>query len=133
MIMGRGRSTLAGRLPRAAKLRRDRHAVSQIPAHIRADGPPVNAEDRAYLRRKLGMMLGKFARAVERVSVRIRDVNGPRGGMDKACRIKVVLTRLPSVVIDEQRASLRAAMDGALQRTERAVRRSMERRSARAR
>jgi len=41
-----------------------------------------------------------------------------------------VLTRLPSVVIDEQRASLQAAMDGALQRTERAVRRSMERRSA---
>ena len=79
------------------------------------------------------MKLGKFARAVERVSVRVRDVNGPRGGVDKACTIKVVLTGLPSVVIDEQSASLQAAMDGALQRTERAVRRSMDRRSARAR
>src|SRR5688572_20251512 len=131
--MARSRPPLARHVPRAAKIRRDRHAVSQIPAHIRADGPPVNAEDRAYLRRKLGMKLGKFARAVERVSVRIRDVNGPRGGVDKACRIKVVLTGLPSVVIDERRPSLQAAMDGALQRTERAVRRSMERRSARAR
>ncbi len=131
--MATRRPPLARHLPRAAKLRRDRHAVSQIPAHIRADGPRVNAEDRAYLRRKLGMKLGKFARAVERVSVRIRDVNGPRGGVDKACRIKVVLTGLPSVVVDERRPSLQAAMDRALQRTERAVRRSMERRSARAR
>jgi ribosome-associated translation inhibitor RaiA len=116
-----------------AKLRRNRQAASGIPAHIRAVGPPIDAEDRAYLRRKLGMKLGKFARAVERVSVRIRDVNGPRGGVDKACTIKVVLSGLPSVVVEQQHASLQAAMDAALQRTERAVRRSMQRRATRSR
>lgn len=131
--MGTVRAPLAGRIPRPAKLRRDRHAVSDIPAHIRADDAPIDAQDRAYLRRKLGMRLGKFARAVERVSVRIRDVNGPRGGVDKACVIKVVLTGLPSVVVEEQHASLQAAMDGALQRTGRTVRRSLERRTTRAR
>jgi hypothetical protein len=79
------------------------------------------------------MKLGKFARAIERVSVRIRDVNGPRGGVDKLCAVKVVLSRLPSVVVQEQRASLQAAMDGALLRTERVVRRSVQRRRTRAR
>lgn len=127
------RASLASRIPRPAKLRRERHAVSAIPAHIRAVGAPIDAGDRAYLRRKLGAKLGKFARAVERVSVRIRDVNGPRGGVDKACTIKVVLAGLPSVVVEQKHASLQAAMDAALQRTERAVRRSVERRAKRSR
>ena len=131
--MGTARAPLAGRIPRPAKLRRDRYASSDIPANIRTAGAPIDAEDRAYLRRKLGAKLGKFARAVERVSVRVRDVNGPRGGVDKACTIKAVLTGLPSVVVEQQHASLQTAMDAALQRTERAVRRSVQRRTTRAR
>src|SRR5690242_3377118 len=99
------RAPLAGRLARRAKLARNRYDASQIPAHIRAEKATLNDADRDYLRRKLGAKLGKFARAVERVSVRIRDVNGPRGGIDKRCAIKVVLTGLPSVVVEEQQAS----------------------------
>ena len=106
---------------------------SASPAHIRAVGVPIEPQDRAYVRRKLGTKLGKFARAIERVSVRIKDVNGPRGGIDKVCRIKVVLSGLPSVVVEEQHASLQAAMDRALRRTESAVRRSVQRRRTRAR
>ncbi|HEX7054284.1 MAG TPA: HPF/RaiA family ribosome-associated protein [Burkholderiales bacterium] len=127
------RAPLAGRIPRPAKLARDRHDASHIPAYIRAEDAPVDKDDRAYLRRKLGRKLGKFARAVERVSVRIRDVNGPRGGRDKLCAIKVVLAGLPSVLVEEQHASLQAAMDLAMQRAERAVRRSVQRRTTRAR
>ena len=127
------RVPFAKRIPRPAKLRLDRHAASDVPAHIRAVGAPIHAEDRVYVRRKLGMKLGKFARAIERVSVRIKDVNGPRGGIDKLCRIKVVLSGLPSVVVEQQHASLQAAVDNALRRTESAVRRSVQRRRTRAR
>jgi ribosome-associated translation inhibitor RaiA len=96
-------------------------------------GAAIDVEDRAYVRRKLGMKLGKFARAIERVSVRIDDVNGPRGGVDKRCRIKVVLSGLPSVVVEQQHASLQAAVDRTLRRTESAVRQSVQRRRTRAR
>jgi ribosome-associated translation inhibitor RaiA len=133
LIVARRRAPLAGRIPRPAKLRRNRYASSDIPANIRVAGASIDAEDRAYVRRKLGTKVGKFARAVERVSVRIRDVNGPRGGVDKACTIKVTLTGLPSVVVEQRDASLRKAIDAALQRTERAVRRAMQRRTARGR
>jgi hypothetical protein len=55
-------------------------------------------------------------------------VNGPRGGIDQRCRIKVVLSRLPSVVVEHRAASLRDAINGALSGSERAVRRAVRRR-----
>jgi len=131
--MARKRAPFAGRIARPAKLKRNRRSSADIPAHIGAAGASLDAGDRAYIRRKLGMKLGKFARAIERVSVRVRDVNGPRGGVDKLCAIKVVLVRLPSVVVEQQHASLQGAMDGALRRVAVAVRRSVQRRTTRAR
>lgn len=102
--------------------------TSRTPTYIRSVDSVLSPGDREYLRRKLGQKLRKFASAVERSSVRVEDVNGPRGGADKRCRIKVVLRGLPSVVVEELHESLHAAMDGALTRMERAVHRTTERR-----
>ena len=96
--------------------------------HIRAVGSELDADQRAYIRRKLGTKLGKFATSVARVIVRVEDVNGPRGGADQVCRIKVVLNGLPTVVVEARDASLASAIDGALTGTERAVRRRVQRR-----
>lgn len=100
----------------------------QIPAHIRAMQGGLGPNDRAYIRRKLGTKLEKFASSIERVSIRVEDVNGPRDGVDQVCRIKVVLRGLPSVVFESRDASLRAAVDGALSGVERTVRRTLQRR-----
>jgi len=102
--------------------------AAETPAYIRSVDSVLSSEDRQYLRLKLGQKLRKFAPAVERSSVRVEDVNGPRGGVDKRCRIKVVLRGMPSVVVEELDESLQAAMDGALTRMERAVRRATNRR-----
>lgn len=99
-----------------------------ITAHVRALGADVGADERAYIRRKLGMKFGKFDRSIERVSVRIEDANGPRGGVDQVCRIKVVLSGLPSIIVEHRDSTLVAAIDGALTGAERAVRRSLQRR-----
>jgi ribosome-associated translation inhibitor RaiA len=124
------RTPMASYIARPVK-RTNGRTVALVPAYIRSVDRALNAEDRAYVRRKLGTKLGKFVRSIERVSVRVEDVNGPRGGVDTACRIKVVLRGLPSVVVEEQNALLQAAIDRALSRTERAVRRSVQRRRTR--
>jgi CBS domain-containing protein len=124
------RAPFARDIPRAAK-RQSGTEPQNTPAHIRVLGVRLAPEQRTYLRRKLGMKLGKFASAVERASVRVEDVNGPRGGIDQVCRIKVVLSHLPSVVVEKRDSSLDAAMDGALAGVERAVRRSVQRTRAR--
>jgi CBS domain-containing protein len=122
------RSPPPGWIPRAVKRKAGRTEMDQVPAHIRAEGADLRPEDRAYIRRRLGMKLGKFATSIERLTVRVEDVNGPRGGVDHACRIKVVLSGLPSVIYESRDASLRAAVDAALAGVERTVRRTVQRR-----
>jgi putative sigma-54 modulation protein len=48
---------------------------------------------RDHIKRRLRTALGRFARRVGQVWVYLRDVNGPRGGADKRCRIVVHLLR----------------------------------------
>ncbi len=80
------------------------------------------------IRQKLNRKFRKFAGSIERVSVRLEDVNGHRGGVDRACRIKTVLRNLPSVVYEQQDASPQAAFEVALAGAERTVRRTLQRR-----
>jgi CBS domain-containing protein len=122
------RVAFADRLPRALKREAGRTDAPQVPANIRMAGVELNQDERAYIRQSLGMKLGKYATSIERVSVRVKDVNGPRGGVDQVCRIKVVLSGLPSVVFQSQAASLKDAINGALTGVERAVRRRVQRR-----
>lgn len=122
------RTSFARRLPKAAKRTAGRTSVPQVPANIRVFGVDLSQEERARIRHGLGAKLGKYDTSIERVTVRVLDVNGPRGGVDKLCRIKVVLSDLPSVVFESQALTLKAAINGALSGTERAVRRSVQRR-----
>jgi ribosome-associated translation inhibitor RaiA len=102
--------------------------TARIPTYIRVLEDDFRPGDRAHVRRKLARRLGKFAASIQRVSLRAEDVNGPRGGVDRVCRIKVVLRGLPSVILEKRDATLNAAVDLALQGSERAVRRALQRR-----
>lgn len=100
----------------------------KVPVHISAPAEHFGAGASTYVQRKLGHKLGRFDSAIERVSVRVKDINGPRGGVDQLCRIKVVLRGRPSVIFESRDASLNAAVDGALAGVQRAVRRTTARR-----
>jgi hypothetical protein len=125
------RAPLADRIPRPVKRTLGRTSTRQIPANIRADGVTLDDEDREDIRRRLGRALGKHSSAIERVTVRLRDINGPRGGVDVRCRIKVVLSDLPSIVVERQATTLRPAFRGALTAVDQAVRRALQRKRMR--
>lgn len=42
---------------------------------------------------------------IQRITVRFDDVNGPKGGIDTVCRIKAVLKRRPSILVEKRAAS----------------------------
>ena len=122
------RAALPAWVPRPVKRASGRTETLRTPAHVRVIGVDLDEDGCALIRRKLGMKLGKFVASIERVTVRVTDANGPRGGVDHVCTVKVVLTGLPSVVVERRDAAPHAAIDLALRVTEQAVRRSLARR-----
>ena len=77
--------------------------------------------------RRVQFALGRFAPEVQRVTVRLGDENGPRGGVDKRCHLTVRGNRFGTVVIDERDGDAAAALDLAAGRASRAVARAIDR------
>jgi ribosomal subunit interface protein len=83
---------------------------------------------RDHIVRRLGYSLNHGRGAVSRVVVRLSDVNGPRGGVDKRCGIEVRLKGTSTIAIGDTQADLYVAIDRAAERTGRALDRRMARR-----
>ncbi|APR78146.1 tRNA pseudouridine synthase A [Minicystis rosea] len=94
---------------------------------MRTFGLSVDEATRAHVRQSLGRKLGKFARHIERLTVRFTDVNGPRGGKDVECDIKVVLSGHRSVVYQMRGHEPRETLDRATSGLVRAVQSAVER------
>jgi len=81
-----------------------------------------------FVTRRLYFALGRFAPQITRVTTRLGDCNGPRGGVDKRCRIVVELRGLESVLREAHADDLEAAVAAAAEGVGRGVARALERR-----
>jgi putative sigma-54 modulation protein len=86
-----------------------------------------------YIQRRLSFALSNKDDHIQRVVVRLSDINGPRGGADKCCHIQVVLPQLADVVIEDTEVDLYSAVDRAADRAGRTVGRKLARHRDRAR
>jgi ribosome-associated translation inhibitor RaiA len=120
------KASFAAHTHRVDKRRSGRTAAPETQLAIRGGGHEVDGVLRAWIFDRLGRQLGKYAPQIERINVRFSDMNGPRGGVDKCCTIQVVLSGLPTVVVEERGAACREAFDLAAVRCERATRRAMQ-------
>lgn len=77
-------------------------------------------------RRRLEFALGRFTGRVRSLTVRLTDLNGPRGGLDKKCLIAVRLAGPRRViVIEDVDADAAVAISRAAERVSRAVARAI--------
>lgn len=113
--------------PRRKKVHAGAAGVSLTPLTIRMSGSPLSDELDHTIRNRLSRRLGKFARHIERVTVRFEDVNGPRGGVDVVCRAKVVLSGMPSAVVSGQAETEDGAFTEVADALTRSVRKTLER------
>ncbi|MFN8641091.1 MAG: HPF/RaiA family ribosome-associated protein [Candidatus Binatia bacterium] len=81
-----------------------------------------------HVERRLRFALGRFTGAVGRVTVRVEDVNGPRGGVDKRCRLVVALAPRGELIIEDEDADVQTLVDRSADRAGRAVERHLGRR-----
>ncbi|QEG21573.1 HPF/RaiA family ribosome-associated protein [Mariniblastus fucicola] len=80
---------------------------------------------------KIGAVFSKFEADIVSVEVCVKDVNGPRGGVDKRCRLLIRLRRMKDVVASVQEDSVSRAISRAVRRAERAIKRKVQRRGMR--
>lgn len=83
---------------------------------IFARGISLTKEVRSYVERRLHFASDRFADQIGDVTVVLRDLNGPRGGVDKECIIRVESPRIGSLVVEERSEGVMAAIFGAVQR-----------------
>jgi hypothetical protein len=85
------------------------------------------ADPQRQVERRLRFALGRFSGAVGRVTVRVEDINGPRRGVDKRCRVVVALAPRGELIIEDEDADVRALRDRSAERAGRAVERRLGR------
>ena len=71
---------------------------------------------RDYLERRVNFAFSPVRDQISEVAVRLRDLNGPRGGRDMMCQIVVGLPGGSEIIIKDVREDLYAAIDSAVRR-----------------
>jgi hypothetical protein len=119
-------TTFPAQLRRSGKASRGRAGAESTPLVIRSR-IPLDQVTRELVRVRLGRRLARYAPHVQRATVRFEDVNGPRGGIDVACRVKIVLDGLPSILVEKRAPQAIDAVVPAAEAVRRALRRTLQR------
>lgn len=84
-----------------------------------------------FTKRRVNFSFSKHFSKMKCVIVRLTDINGPKGGIDKRCQIHVVMPGLPDTLVEHTAANLYAAIDRAAERASQSVDRKLARHRAR--
>lgn len=78
-------------------------------------------------RHRFAVALGRFGTHVRSLTIRLRDVNGPRGGHDQHCRVALQLNgSRRQIVVEDIDANPGVVIDRAADRVARAVSRAVD-------
>ena len=94
---------------------------------------PLTEAIREHVEREVRSALRPIGKVVTRVTARLKDVNGDRGGEDKRCRVVAELNRGRTVIVEAVSRDLYAAVRKARARLRRAALRALKRPFARER
>ena len=78
-------------------------------------------------KRLLRFSLSRFKGAISRVKLMFNDVNGPKGGIDKRCRIMVKMKTAGQIVVENDGMDYIETLSICLDRLTRAIRRKIDR------
>ena len=85
----------------------------------------------SQIRRRLDFALKPRYDQIQHIHVRLSDLNGPRGGVDKCCTLHIVLPHLQDVVVNDTEFDMYIAINRAIDRAGRAVSRRLSRQRVR--
>jgi len=94
---------------------------------IQTNGFSLTDGIRDYTKHRMQFALNRNDKHVTKVKVRLADINGPRGGVDKRCQIDISLAGHNDIVIEDTETNLYVAIDRASDRCARTLSRRLER------
>jgi hypothetical protein len=94
---------------------------------IRFLGLPTSEALRQHSERQAILHLGRFEHELDSVEIRIRDVNGPRGGDDMECKVSARGPRIGFTTMAELTSDAYGSVAMAMSRLSRSVARTIDR------
>ena len=94
---------------------------------IIAQGIEASEALREYIMERLDSALNRAQNSIHYITVRLTDLNGSKGGLDKRCLINVKLPGRPHIIITEIAPDIDSAIDRAAYRASLAVGRVISR------
>ena len=93
---------------------------------MRTRGVTATKELKAHVQRRMRFALHRFGERVRRLHVLLEDINGPKGGIDIHCKLRVELAGGGDMVIHENHQDPFSAVSRASERISHAVGRRVD-------
>ncbi len=90
-------------------------------------GNLIDEQMENWVERRILFAFSRFESHIERIILVVADENGPKGGIDKACRIEVRLRRMPEIIVNDQDSEISRCVARIVDRAGRSVTRSISR------
>lgn len=88
---------------------------------LQCEGFEAPSKLREYIARRMRFAIGRFRDQIRWARVKVADVNGPRGGVDKRCVVQLRLRHCPDVVFSITEVEAHSAVDRAADRVARVL------------
>jgi hypothetical protein len=111
--------------PVVPKRVRGRTSIADTPVTTRSR-VPLSEPARSSIEQRLRRALAPFGPRIERATIRFEDLNGPRGGVDVRCVIKIVFSGSDSLIVENRGANVMGTVRRIIPRVGRIVRRQVE-------
>ena len=86
----------------------------------------VPADILSSVRRRALFAFGRYGQRIRAARIRLGSIHGTEGSVELCCAVQVDIAGGDPIVVHEQRMSLQAAVDAALERAERTVQRRID-------
>jgi len=105
-----------------------RQGTLKVEVQIFDKNVSLTSSQRELITRRLQFALGRFDEKIRGLWVTFSDVNGPRGGNDKLCRVRLRLHEKGEIVLSENSVTIESAIARVADRAAHKLSRLIERR-----
>lgn len=84
---------------------------------LKARNIKLDPTTKAYLKHRASFAFARSRDLIRTLTITIADVNGPKGGSDKQCKVLIRTNNLSDIVITETQSNLKESIDRALTRS----------------